>query len=123
MQKPSRGDVWFVDLDPTMGREQAGRRPALIISVNQFNYGPADMIVLLPITTRDKKIPFHVKINPPEGGLREVSFIKCEDIRSVSKERLIKFSGKILDNTFLLIEDRLRILLNLYDMDALPLIL
>jgi len=113
MQKPSRGDVWFVDLNPARGREQSGRRPALIISVNQFNYGPADLIVLLPITTRDKKIPFHVKINPPEGGLREISFIKCEDIRSVSKERLMKFSGKISDNTFLMIEDRLRILLNL----------
>ena len=113
MQKPSRGDVWFVELDPTRGREQAGRRPALIVSVNQFNYGPAELIVVIPITTRDKKIPFHVKINPPEGGLREISFIKCEDIRSVSKERLIKFSGRISNNIFLLIEDRLRILLNL----------
>lgn len=113
MQKPSRGDVWFVELDPIRGREQAGRRPALIVSVNQFNYGPADLVVVIPITTRDKKIPFHVKINPPEGGLREISFIKCEDIRSLSKERLIKFSGRISDNIFLLIEDRLRILLNL----------
>jgi mRNA interferase MazF len=113
MQKPSRGDVWFVELDPTRGREQAGRRPALIVSVNQFNYGPAELVVVIPITTRDKKIPFHVKINPPEGGLREISFIKCEDIRSVSKERLIKFSGRISNNIFLLIEDRLRILLNL----------
>jgi mRNA interferase MazF len=113
MQKPSKGDVWFVELDPTRGREQAGRRPALIVSVNQFNYGPAELVVVIPITTRDKKIPFHVKINPPEGGLREISFIKCEDIRSVSKERLIKFSGKISNNIFLLIEDRLRILLNL----------
>jgi len=113
MQKPSRGDVWFVELDPTMGREQAGRRPALIVSVDQFNYGPAELVILIPITSRDKKIPFHVKINPPEGGLREISFIKCEDIRSVSKERLIKFSGRISNNIFLLIEDRLRILLNL----------
>ncbi len=113
MQKPSRGDVWFVELDPTMGREQAGRRPALIVSVDQFNYGPADLVILIPITSRDKKIPFHVKINPPEGGLREISFIKCEDIRPVSKERLIKFSGRISNNIFLLIEDRLRILLNL----------
>lgn len=113
MQKPSRGDVWFVELDPTRGREQAGRRPALIVSVNQFNYGSAELVVVIPITTKDKKIPFHVKINPPEGGLREISFIKCEDIRSVSKERLIKFSGRISNNIFLLIEDRLRILLNL----------
>ena len=113
MQKPSRGDIWLVNLNPTRGREQAGIRPALIISVNQFNYGPADLVVLLPITSRDKKIPFHVKIKPPEGGLKEVSFIKCEDIRSVSKERLQKFIGKISSDTFLLIEDRLRILLNL----------
>ncbi|MEW6065375.1 transcriptional modulator of MazE/toxin MazF [Desulforamulus profundi] len=110
---PSRGDVWTVDLNPTRGHEQAGKRPALIVSVDIFNSGPADLVVVLPITTKDKGIPFHVEILPPEGGLKERSFIKCEDIRSISKERLILKIGAISPGTITVVEDRIRILLNL----------
>ena len=111
--KPSRGDVWFVDFNPTRDREQAGIRPAIIISVDEFNYGPADLVAVLPVTTKDKGIPLHVIIKPPEGGLKNKSFIKCEDIRTITKERLINFSGKVSSDTLEAIEERLRIFLNL----------
>jgi len=111
--EPSRGDVWLIDLDPTIGHEQAGRRPGLIISVDLFNHGPAGLAVILPITGQFKGIPFHVKIDPPEGGLRKQSFIKCEDLRSVSKERLARRLGAVSAATISEVEDRLRILLNL----------
>ena len=39
--KPCRGDIWLVNLDPTQGREQAGRRPALVVSVDLFKIGRA----------------------------------------------------------------------------------
>ncbi|MDM8564743.1 type II toxin-antitoxin system PemK/MazF family toxin [Candidatus Halobeggiatoa sp. HSG11] len=110
---PSRGEIWLVNLNPTRGHEQAGIRPALIVSVDIFNHGPADLIVVLPITTKNKKIPLHVKITPPEGGLKELSFIKCEDIRSISTERLLKQLGNITDSTLILAEDKLRILIGL----------
>lgn len=67
--QPARGEVWSVNLDPSKGREQAGRRPALILSVDQFNHGPAELVVVIPITSKAKGIPFHVSVNPPEGGL------------------------------------------------------
>jgi len=111
VEKPSRGDVWYVDLNPIQGREQAGRRPALIISVNQFNHGPAELVILLPMTTKNKRIPLHVEIHPPEAGLRERSFVKCEDIRSVSTERLVERIGCASRETLDAVEDRLRILL------------
>jgi mRNA interferase MazF len=41
---PNRGEVWLVDLNPIRGREQAGRRPALVVSVDEFNNGPADLV-------------------------------------------------------------------------------
>lgn len=113
MEQPHRGDVWLINLNPIRGREQSGQRPALVMSVDLFNSGPADLVVVLPITSQAKGIPFHVQINPPEGGMTRTSFIKCEDVRSISKERLIRRFGVVTDNTLSAVEDRLRILLNL----------
>jgi mRNA interferase MazF len=110
---PSRGDVWSINLDPTIGREQAGTRPALVVSVDKFNHGPAGLVVVLPVTSQDKKQPIHVALKPPEGGLPLLSFVKCDDIRSVSKQRLKRYYGTISADTMAEVELRLRILLNL----------
>ena len=113
MSNALRGEVWLVELDPTRGREQQGRRPALIVSTNGFNKSPADLVVLIPITSKEKSIPWHVAIAPPEGGVKTKSFVMCEAVRSVSKERLAQrwgaVSAAILDE----VEDRLRILFDL----------
>src|SRR5215467_14453064 len=90
---PSRGDIWSITLDPTLGREQSGTRPALVISVDKFNHGPAGVIVILPITSKDKQQPIRALIKPPEGGLSRLGFVKCEEIRSLSRERLKRFNG------------------------------
>lgn len=113
MVKPMRGEIWLVNLNPARRHEQAGKRLALVISVDLFNSGPAGLVVVLPITTKDKKIPLHVKINPPEGGVNEPSFVKCEDIRSVSTERLLARLGRVSQNTLSEVEDRVKILLGL----------
>ena len=110
---PSRGEVWEVNLDPTRGHEQAGRRPALVVTVDIFNHGPAELVVVLPITTTAKGIPLHVPLDPPEGGVRRPSFIKCEDVRAVSRERLIVAWGPVSESTMRAVEERLRILLDL----------
>lgn len=109
----SRGDIWLIDLNPTRGHEQAGRRPGLIVSVDLFNHGPADLLVIVPLTTKDKRNPLHVVVQPPEGGLKQRSFVKCEDIRSIAKERLISRWGTVGAQTMRQVEDRLRVLLNL----------
>lgn len=113
MKKPARGEIWIVDLNPTRGHEQAGKRPALIVSVNPFNFGPAELVIVLPITSKDKKNLLHVKIESEESGLKETSFIKCEDIRSVSTERLIVRLGKVNSAVMSAVEDKIRILLGL----------
>ncbi len=113
MMKPNRGEIWVVELNPVKGHEQAGNRPCLVISVDLFNHGPAGLAVVLPITTKDKGIPFHVEVSPPEGGLKEISLIKCEDVRSLSTERLIRRLGIVSSDKLLLVEDRLRILMGL----------
>jgi mRNA interferase MazF len=111
--KPRRGEVWLIDLNPARGHEQAGKRPALVISVDLFNSGPAGLVVVLPVNTKDKNIPLHVKISPPEGGVKETSFVKCEDIRSVSTERLLARLGEVSQDTIAAVEDWVRILLGL----------
>ena len=113
MADPLRGEIWTLDLNPTQGREQRGRRPALVISTNQFNKGPAELVVVLPITGTHKGIPLHVRIDAPEGGIKKTSYVKCEDVRSISRERLRERWGTVDTTTLLQIEDRLRILLNL----------
>ena len=108
-----RGDVWLIDFDPTRGHEQAGRRPALILSVDAFNAGPADLVVAMPITKTFRPIPMHVVIRPPEGGVKMDSTILCEALRSVSKERLAVKWGRVSPQTLAAVEDRVRILLGL----------
>jgi mRNA interferase MazF len=111
--EPLRGEIWTVNLDPTRGREQAGSRPALVFSTNAFNRGPAELIVVIPITSKAKGIPLHVTVQAPEGGIKTVSYIKTEDIRSISKDRLGKRWGSVSQQTLHEVADRVRILLEL----------
>ena len=110
---PARGEIWDVSLDPTRGREQAGDRPALVVSVYLFNEGPAELVVATPLTRTERRVRWHVQVSPPEGGLSDVSYVKCEDVRSLSKVRFRRFRGRVSSRTMLLVEDRLRILLGL----------
>jgi mRNA interferase MazF len=110
---PQRGEIWLTDLDPTRRREQARRRPVAIISVGAFNQSGAELVVVIPITSAARGIPWHVKIEPPDGGVRSPCFLMCEAIRSVSKDRLMKRWGVMSEAVRQQIEDRLRILLDL----------
>ncbi len=99
--------------DPIVGREQGGERPCLVFSDDRFNQSRAEFVIVVPITRTERNIGSHVRVAPPEGGLKDVSFIKCEDIRSISKQRLKTRWGKVSGETLAAVEDRVRILLNL----------
>jgi mRNA interferase MazF len=111
--QPLRGDVWDTSFDSTIGREQAGMRSALIVSVNGFNEGPAELVVVIPLTRTERRVRWHVRIAPPEGGLTAESFVQCENVRAMSKARLKRHRGRVTLETLQRIEDRLRILLGL----------
>ncbi len=113
MPNPRRGEVWLADLNPTLGREQRGRRPVLVVSVDLFNSGPADLIVVLPLTSTLRDIPLHVRIDEGDGGTTSESVVMCEAVRSVSKERLISKWGMLSRAAMAEVEDRLRVLLDL----------
>jgi len=109
----SRGEIWLADLNPVRGREQAGTRPCLVVSVDLFNQSPAGLVIVLPVSTRGKGIRSHVCIDPPEAGIKDTSYIKCEDLRSISTDRLINRWGAVSSATMATVEDRLRILIGL----------
>ena len=64
-----QGDIIFVDFDPTKGREQAGYRPAVIISQTEYNT-KRDLILICPITNTVKDLRFHVHLDDRTGLLR-----------------------------------------------------
>jgi len=111
--RPARGEVWLADLDPTRGHEQAGRRPVLVASDDVYNRGPAGLVVVLPITSTRRNVALHVRLQPPEGGLKVESSILCDAIRSVSTERLQRRWGAVSGGTMDAVEERLRALLRL----------
>lgn len=93
MSSPRRGEIWLIDFGQPVGREQAGRRPAVIVSADGLNQSRAGVVILVPCTTSRRGLPSHVELDPAASGLDEVSYAKCEDIKSVSEERLIARLG------------------------------
>lgn len=94
MDKILRGDIWVFNPEPTRGNEIGKKlRPAIVISNNTFNNGPAGLVIVIPLTSKNKKIPCHISIHPRDGGVKECSFAMCEQIRCISKTRLIEKWG------------------------------
>lgn len=111
---PSRGEIWSADLDPTRGHEQAGTRPVLILSADTYNRGPAGLVTVLPITRTDRRIPIHVALEPPEGGVTTRSIVLCDALRSIATTRLVGQPwGRVSPATMRLVEDAVRLLLDL----------
>lgn len=107
----AQGDVWFVQLDPTLGHEQGGNRPALIVSVDQLGTGPSELAIVVPITKTDRPNPLHVEIEPPEGGVRVRSYAMPEMVRSISRERLIERWGSVRTETLDEVTRRVKLLM------------
>ena len=92
---PKRGEIYLVNLDPTVGAEINKTRPALIIS-NDINNQFSDTVTVIPITSYVEKVyPFEVLLLAVENGLSKNSKAKCNQIRTIDKQRLIKSLGKL----------------------------
>ena len=88
---PRRGDIWVVEFSPGRGSEQTGQRPALILQNDTGNQNSRyPNTVVLAMSTQGRPIPFHIRIAPSlESGLREVTYVKCEQILTLAKARLL----------------------------------
>src|SRR5437763_1668082 len=92
-----RGAIHWADWSPGRGSEQAGRRPALVVQADVANRNdryPNTVVATISRSGRD--VPTHVLIDPsPANGLREISYVKCEQLLTISKERLEGSIGRL----------------------------
>ena len=114
----SQFDIWKVDLNPTIGSEQKGIRPCVILQTNAVSdYGLTTIIAPLTSKKTDKIYAFEVKVKPSaKNGLKELSKIKFDQVRVISKQRLIKKLGKIEEKDFFEILKALKIIFD-FDRD------
>ena len=95
---PERGDVIWLEFDPQAGHEQAGRRPALVVSPAAYN-GRVGLALLCPITSRVKSYPFEV-LFPPEArvdGAVLADQVKSLDWRARRAKRFAVASRPVMD--------------------------
>jgi len=108
-----RGDIWLVDFGNPVGRERAGVRPAVVLSADRHNEGRSGVLMVVPLTTTRRGLPSHIEIEPGVSGLESISFAKCEDLKSISVERLVRREGAAESEVLFEIGRVLRFLLEL----------
>jgi mRNA interferase MazF len=86
---PTRWEIWWVDVNPSRGSEQAGKRPALIVSDTGFNRLQHRILVVVPMTTTVRDYAFHVAAEPEHTGLRKPGMIMCDQLLTIAAERLL----------------------------------
>lgn len=111
--KARRGEVWLVDYGEPIGREQSGRRPAVVVSSDLLNGSAAGVVVVVPLTTTHRDLPSHIEIEPGGSGLADISYAKCEDVKSISEQRLLGRLGSVDEGVTFQVARALRFLLNL----------
>lgn len=94
MARILRGDIRWADLDPTKGREQAGRRPVLVISHDVFNER-SGTVIAMAITSQPQRAGFPVVLELTSGGLPKQSWVKISQVRTLSLERLGRRLGRV----------------------------
>ncbi len=91
-----RGDVYLVSLDPVVGSETGKTRPAIIVQ-NELANRTSPTVTVIPVTSRaDRVFPFQVRIAAGEAGLERAGKALCEQIRTVSRQRLKRRLGRLL---------------------------
>ena len=108
-----RGEVYRVDLGQPVGHEPAFRRPAVVVSVDILNNGPAGLVVIVPITTVGYGLRSHVELDPTSSGLGHTSSARCDQLRVVSVERLSSRHGMAGPEQMQAIDQALRFVLDL----------
>lgn len=93
-----RGQIYFVRLDPVLGREQAGRRPVLVVSDNAINSLPLVVAIVVGTDASDitRSYPTNVLITAKESGLPKDTVFLCFQLRSLDAQRFVDSkSGKL----------------------------
>ena len=93
MARILRGDIIWANLDPTIGHEQSGSRPVLILSQDLFNER-SGTVVAVAVTSQKPNVHFPLTYELSEQGLPKKSWVKISQIHTLSTQRLGKKIGK-----------------------------
>ena len=89
-----RGEVYWADLNPVRGREQAGNRPVLILSNNLFNRR-SGTVIAMAIASQPQRAGFPLTLELPEDCLPRPSWVKISQVRTISTGRIGKRIGEV----------------------------
>src|ERR1700694_3269738 len=112
---PRRGEIWDVNWSPGRGAEQQGIRPALIIQNDRGNASSTYPLTIVASMSRtERELPLHVRIAPnEENGLTDYTDVKCEQVMTIEKSRLLRRRGAITSEELTRVDIALKLSLNL----------
>ena len=112
---PRRGEIWDVNWSPGRGAEQQGIRPALIIQNDRGNTSSTYPLTIVASMSRtERELPLHVRIVPTEeNGLTDYTDVKCEQVMTIEKSRLLRRRGAITSEELVKVDAALKLSLNL----------
>ena len=93
MARILRGEIWWADLNPVRGREQAGNRPVLVLSHDVFNERSGTVIAVV-ITSQPQRAGFPLTLELSSSRLPKRSWVKISQIRTLAVERIGKRLGR-----------------------------
>lgn len=111
--KVRRGEIYWVDWNPSRGSEQTGKRPALIIQNDSGNEHGATTIVASCSTALKKQYPFLVSVTSKESGLPKDCSIDLAMIMTIDKSRLVDKAGELTKQKMVDVDTAIKISLSL----------
>src|SRR6266849_1072585 len=115
LSSPKRGEIWDVNWSPGRGAEQQGTRPALIIQNDRGNTSPTYPLTIVASMSRtERELSLHIRIAPSdENGLTDFTDVKCEQVMTIEKSRLIRRRGSISSEELSRVDTALKVSLSL----------
>lgn len=92
------GTVVWVNLDPVVGREQAGRRPAVVVASGGYLRAVPELAIVVPATTKRRGWPQHVELTGSALELTQPTFAMTEQPRTISRRRISGTAGRVEDH-------------------------
>ena len=114
--KVDRGTVVLVELDPTVGHEQRGVRPCIVVSDPAVNAGRRfPLIAVVPVTGTPGEGSLYPELSPGKSGLSKTSFALIDHLRSIDKRRIRRVFGRIAEAELEAVDQGLALFLGLAD--------
>jgi mRNA interferase MazF len=111
---PRRGEIWDVNWSPGRGAEQQGTRPALVIQNDRGNASSYPLTIVASMSRTERELPLHVRIAPShENGLTDFTDVKCEQVMTIEKSRLLRKRGSINSEELARVDNALKLSLSL----------